>query len=180
MVFNPADIELDTLYGRLQQLEDSVYNHVGNNVFSSQFPHPYQFSGFNLRDVKVKVISGGVINIDDLVLTRGYTPNKVIDVLVDTEGAAASDDLDTVTWSSISSEYGLENGQIIILRPVSTARVVTVKNGTGNITLSSDYPADLTTSTLTLLYIGTGWLELARGVRAQLRASPLITPLHAE
>ena len=50
--------------------------------------------------------------------------------LIDTEGAAASDDLDTIT--------GLNDGDEVILAPASGSRTVVLKNGTGNLDIKTD------------------------------------------
>src|SRR5262245_59128466 len=78
---------------------------------------------------------------------------------VDTEANAAADDLDTITAGS-----GAIEGSIVILRAENVARIVTVKDGTGNLLLRGDCPLSATDRTLTLLYDGTNWRELARSV----------------
>ena len=50
---------------------------------------------------------------------------------LDTEDQTAADDLDTVN--------GLADGEEVILRCVNAARVVTLKNGTGNLDIGSDF-----------------------------------------
>lgn len=69
---------------------------------------------------------------------------------VDTEGAASTDDLDTISGGS--------EGQIIVLRQANSARAVVVKNGTGNIVISSgDYTMSDGKMQLALQYDGTNW-----------------------
>lgn len=76
-------------------------------------------------------------------------------VSVDTFAAAATDDLDTITAANAYI------GQIITLRTASAARVVTAKDGT-NLKLAGDFVMDSTEDSLTLLWHGTFWQELAR------------------
>lgn len=76
---------------------------------------------------------------------------------VDTEADAAADDLDTITPGTHVGE-----GSIVILRAENVARVVTVKDGTGNLLLRGDYLLNATDRTITLIYDGTNWRELAR------------------
>lgn len=76
---------------------------------------------------------------------------------VDTEGAAGTDDLDTITAGA-----GLVEGTIVILRAANVAHVVTAKDGTGNLLLNGDYALSATDRTLTLIYDGTNFRELAR------------------
>jgi len=75
---------------------------------------------------------------------------------VDTQGAAATDDLDTLT--------GLNDGGFLILTAVSAARVVTAKDGTGNLRLASDCPLASPNDTLVLVKQGSNWLEISRSV----------------
>lgn len=75
-------------------------------------------------------ISGGVI---DLTQGAGQNTASPSAVVVDTESDAAADDLDTIN--------GGRDGMVLLLRQANAARVVTVKDGTGNVTLAAD--ADL-------------------------------------
>lgn len=86
-----------------------------------------------------------------VVVTRSYHS-------IDTEADAASDDLDTLTAT------GLTAGHVVIFKAENTSRVVTFKDGTGNLLLNGDYPLNGTDRTITLLYDGTNWRELARSV----------------
>jgi hypothetical protein len=72
---------------------------------------------------------------------------------VDTESDAATDDLDTINGGTV--------GQILILRPQNDARTVVLKDGTGNLRLSGDFSLDDLDDTITLIYTGSNWLELA-------------------
>jgi hypothetical protein len=84
---------------------------ANNNAFElKQVPYNYALT-----------IASGVIALSNAV------PHQ--QVTVDTEAAAASDDLDTIT-----NTYALE-GQTIILRSTADANDVVVKHGTGNILL---------------------------------------------
>ena len=76
---------------------------------------------------------------------------------IDTEGAAASDDLDTI------SVTGDRDFALLVLHPANTARTVVVKNGSGNIQLAgSDCTMENINDTLTLFWTGGVWLELSR------------------
>lgn len=79
---------------------------------------------------------------------------------LDTEADAASDDLDTITAGS-----GMADGFLLVLRAENTARVVTLKDGTGNLLLGGDYALSATDRTITLIYDGTNWREIARSVQ---------------
>lgn len=88
------------------------------NNYAAQFlGAPTVFGGPIRASRTSNTISGGVITV-----TSSY-------VEVDTEAAAATDDLDTINGGDI--------GDILILEAANDARDVVVKNGTGNIYLSS-------------------------------------------
>lgn len=76
-------------------------------------------------------------------------------VVVDTEGLASTDDLDTLVAGFI--------GQQVTLRSVTNSRVITVKDNTGNIQLagSADRVLDNTRDTVTLMFDGSSWNEMA-------------------
>jgi len=75
-------------------------------------------------------------------------------VYVDTEAAAATDDLDTISG-------GLE-GQVTTFRAINAARDVVFKDATGNMRLAGDFTLTHTDDTITLLYSGAVWLEVCR------------------
>lgn len=78
---------------------------------------------------------------------------------VDTEGAAATDNLDTI---SASGGATLQAGAILVLKAADSARTVSVTEA-GNIKLSSaPFALDNVEDTLTLIYDGSAWLEIAR------------------
>lgn len=79
---------------------------------------------------------------------------------VDTEADAASDDLATIT---ASGHHGAES--FLLLRAANVARVVTLKDGTGNLLLNGDYDLDATDKQILLVYDGTNWREVARSAR---------------
>jgi len=94
------------------------------------------------------------------IATGAITPDSSF-CFVDTEAAAATDNLDTINApTSISAE----SCTVLILRAVSSARTVVVKDGTGNINCAGDMTLDNTQDTITLIWTGAGqgWLEIAR------------------
>jgi hypothetical protein len=74
---------------------------------------------------------------------------------VDTEGGAASDDLDTISTTGTSS------GDLLILQAVSSARTVVVKHNTGNIQCGSDRTLDNTNDQILLMRAGSNWVMLS-------------------
>lgn len=81
-----------------------------------------------------QTISGGAITVGP---GDGY-------IRIDTEGAAPTDDLDTINGGS--------DGQIIVLRTQTSARSVVVKNNTGNITCGADVILSHPRDKLMLIY----------------------------
>lgn len=97
------------------------------------------FTQLNLSTSTTLTISGGAITV-----TRSRH-------LVDTEASASYDDLDTIN--------GGVAGDVLVLQSVTSARVVVVKNGTGNIFLNGfDVFLDNPRKAVTLLYDGTQWV----------------------
>jgi len=80
---------------------------------------------------------------------------------VDTESAASTDDLDTITL------FPQKEGNIVVLKAADSARTVVVKNGTGNITCGSDFSLTHVADTMTLMQIDDGsFIELSRSDNA--------------
>lgn len=88
---------------------------------------------------------------DTITATKSYH-------LVDTEAAAATDNLSTINGGS--------TGDILVLRSANSARDVTLKDGTGNLALAGDFTLDNVQDTITLMSTGTTWLELCRSNNA--------------
>lgn len=103
------------------------------------------FKGINLSAATTLTIASGIVTA-----TQGFHA-------LDTEGATATDDLDTITAGT-----GLAEGMIAVFRAANVAHVVTMKDGTGNLLLNGDYALSATDRTLTAIYDGTNWRELAR------------------
>lgn len=103
-------------------------------------------------DATVNSIAGGAAT-ELTIATGAVTATKTVHT-VDTEGDAASDDLDTIN--------GGRAGQLLILRAADSARTVVAKDGTGNLNLGGDFSLDNVEDTLTLVSDGTDWYEIAR------------------
>lgn len=101
------------------------------------------------------------LTISDATIATGAITATTSRVRLDTEAAAATDDLDTIN--------GGEDGAILILSTNNSARDVVVRHlggGTGNIRLdgAADYTIPNTSSRLTLMYNSAQsiWAEIAR------------------
>ncbi|RVN85099.1 hypothetical protein [Sinorhizobium meliloti] len=71
--------------------------------------------------------------------------------VIDTEGAAAADDLDTIT------DADAFDGDTIVLKTSSSNRDVTIKNGTGNINAGADRVLNSGSDQIMLMYFGGTW-----------------------
>ena len=93
----------------------------------------------------------------ELTISSGSITPLGSNITVDTEGDAASDDLETITGAA---------GAALILRQANTSRVITVKHGTGNINTYDglDIVLDSTDKFLFLIYDAenTVWNVIAR------------------
>lgn len=98
--------------------------------------------------VDAEVISGGVITISDDADGR-YT--------VDTEGAAASDDLDSIAGD-------MSAGRVVVLFPLDGSHTVVVKHSASiSLNAATDFTMNHAYDTITLLSKGSNvFVELAR------------------
>lgn len=96
-------------------------------------------------DVELTIAAGVV------TATRNYHP-------IDTEGAAATDDLTTIN--------GGYTGQILVLRAANSSRDVVCKDGTGNLQLAGDFTLTNIQDRIVLLFDGSNWVELSRSDNA--------------
>jgi hypothetical protein len=100
-------------------------------------------------------VAGGNVNLSTAgaltVASGALTITKSYHTIAG-EGAA-NDDLVTINGST--------TGDILVIRAVDSAVTITVKDGTGNIQCAGDRALDNAQDTMTLIYDGTNWLELA-------------------
>jgi len=119
------------------------YNRVGNGG---------SYIGDGSQDDADTSVGSLITTPSTVTLSAGsITANKTRQ-LVDTEGFAATDDLETIDISS--------NPDIIYLFPASETRTVIVKNGVGNITITgaSDITLDTKNKGVMLIKADTVWL----------------------
>ena len=98
------------------------------------------------------------VNATTLTLSTGAIVPTQNYHLVDTQGGASADDLNTVTATNAAAGFEL------LLRTANTAHVVTVKNGGGNIHCNGDCVLADAQATVTLIYDGTNWNEKCRSM----------------
>jgi len=102
-----------------------------------------------------KLLHGASAQAAYTVASGSITPT-VATMTVDSESAAASDDLETVQTTNFN------DGNIIIIRNFADARNIVVKNGTGNITTlsGSDVTLDTTKQYMMLMLVSSTWYEI--------------------
>lgn len=82
--------------------------------------------------------------------------------IIDTEAAAATDDLTTFTLTNVV------DGQTVTMRAYSSSRDVVVKDGSGNMRLNGDFTLDNHEDSITMQWSATDdyWFEIARSGNA--------------
>ena len=109
-----------------------------NNKFTNML-------GFLMKSSTELTISSGAVTVTQMFHT------------IDTEGGAATDDLDTINGGTTIN--------MIVIRAEDDARTVVVKHNTGNIWLQgkADINLDDLEDGLLLVYDGTKWFDIAAG-----------------
>lgn len=104
------------------------------------------------KPARLKVGNGGELTVATGEITLTSSRHSV-----DTESDAASDDLDTISNGSTD--------QVIFLYAENASRIVTLKNGTGNIVTNNgeDIPIHNLNTPVVLQYDGTNWKVIGRG-----------------
>lgn len=119
---------------------------------------------FKVQEVNGDVVTLATVQPQFLKLTHGGTITIASGAItptasfhyVDTEAAAATDDLDTINGGS--------TGAIIILQSASSSRDVTIKNGTGNIDCGADITLTGNRDAIMFIYgNGNRWERLSFG-----------------
>ena len=97
----------------------------------------------------LKIVEGSELTVASGVVTVTSSHHTI-----DTEGDAASDDLNTIN--------GATNGDFLVLRSVSGARETTLKDGTGNLLMNGDFTLTSGHDIIMFLRVGSNWQELTR------------------
>ena len=126
-----------------------------NNEFGNIYNNPSTyFSGITVTvSTQSAVIASGSISVTD---------DKTRVIIVDTESAAASDNLDTL--------LAVFDYQIVTLHTLDSSRDVVVRHNQGNILLTgaANFTLSNVADTLSLMYnpIAVKWVEIGRGDNA--------------
>lgn len=105
-------------------------------------------------DVKVRQLRAGLS--EALTISTGAITVTGSTATVDTEGAAGTDDLDTIN--------GGEANALLVIRAANDSRTVVCKDGTGNLSLSGDFSLTHTHDRIVLVYDNalSLWVEVSR------------------
>lgn len=136
-------------------IKDNFVKNISGAAFSA-FSYNANFASVLVRDN----IGAGEVSYTHTISSDAITVSATDAlVVIDTEGAASTDDLSTISGGRV--------GQIIVLRTSSVSRDVTVKDTVGNIRLAGDCLLDTTSDTITLQFDQSlGWVELCRSNNA--------------
>jgi hypothetical protein len=103
-------------------------------------------------------VSGGFLsigsNLPTLTIASGVITATDSYHRIDTEGGAATDDLDTINGFSV--------GKLLVLCAADNTHDVVLKDGTGNLALAGDFTMDSTNDRIVLIGTGSTWIELCR------------------
>lgn len=170
---NDADeVELDlaNAYANFASIQTD-YNNLVTGAYT--IAGVKTFSSTPKMDAIAEVTSGNGVVVDSLKLKDGTVifptateltiASGAITVTqglhtVDTEGDAATDNLDTIN--------GLAAGQIVVLRAANGARDVVLTNGVGNVYTPNGTSATLSSTTQGLLVVGDGTNAIVLGAPA--------------
>ena len=97
-----------------------------------------------------------VANDTEITIASGVVTPRRTYHRIETESAASTDDLVTITTSGISS------GTLLIIRASSSSHTVVAKDGTGNLDLAGDFSMDNNDDILFLIKEGSNWKEISR------------------
>lgn len=113
-----------------------------------------QFSKFVANSVNATRLTLGQQKI--LTIASGVVEATQSIHSIETEGGAATDDLDTI---NVPENF---EGMILVISAESNSRTVVAKDGTGNLRLAGDFTMDNSRDRLTLIRGGVVWFELCR------------------
>lgn len=132
---------------------------IDSNANASVTMADVQFSNPVFELLNVSGTQQEVYETESVTISSGSvtvtSQARIVDLIVDTEGAAASDDLENINASL--------QGQIIIVRSFDSARVINLVDGPpGNLRISSAFSLDFVGDRLMLSYTGTSCIEISR------------------
>ena len=146
---NPNDLEVVSVSGNVAHAP-SPTSSTGINVGVGV--RGLTISANSFQECTTPISSPSYTIVSDAITIVG----DVGAIRVDTEGGAATDNLATISG-------GVER-QMLIVRTVSSARDVALKDGTGNLRLAGDCTLSNTNDVISLMYIGTEWFEVSRSL----------------
>lgn len=128
---------------------------IANNVITSTSPFFNGAGNTGIIKVENNQFKTALSSTAHTVTIASGVINTYLDWhSIDTEGGAASDDVDTITASY--------DGAVVVLRAFSNVRDVVLKDGTGNLILAGDFTMDNAQDSIMLKYMSGNWIELCR------------------
>jgi len=111
-----------------------------------------------IRDVLAQILGGAAE--ESLTIASGAVTPTVALVKVDTEGAAATDDLDSIVQTNLPA------GSHLLVSSSDVSRVVVLKHATGNLSLrdGKDVKLEATTDQVWFKRVGSTWIEVHRNI----------------
>lgn len=117
------------------------------------------FWGTPVSFVDLNILGDLSFAATELTIATGSVAAETSHHTIDTQADAASDDLDTITVA------GVADFSVLYLRLENAARVVTLKDNTGNIQTKNNEDIILDVNIPTILFrVGTDWFEVQRPV----------------
>jgi hypothetical protein len=173
MPINPNTSEVTFLGRTTGSYDYHYYDNSGVLVYSRDKDAAILSKGHTISAGGLAITAGdftmtnGMANLGSsgihstITIATGAITVANTNIQINTEGAAASDDLDTIN--------GGASGDILILSTASNSEDVVVKDSTGNIELnqsSGDCTLGNIKDKLFLIYQGSAWYEISRSINA--------------
>lgn len=126
---------------------------TGSNIIDIHDHSDNTQGGANLHDIEeLELADPTTLTIAGGIVTRSQAYHTI-----DTEGGAATDNLDTINGGAV--------GDILVIKPESGARTIVIKHNTGNIWIlgAADVTLDDADDHILLVYDGTYWCSVDSG-----------------
>jgi len=152
------DQTVPTQTNGIRETDTSNFNIITNSVSYNNTSNQILAIGNNTVEANNIGVSSSPVSSQTIVSGVITVPatNRFKMVFVDTEGAVASDDLDTINGGADKLSF--------VFRNANNARSVVFKDGVGNLRLAGDCTLASTNDTISLIKDGTQWKELSRSI----------------
>lgn len=134
-----------------------IGNTISNSTGGINFATSGTYAGIKETATLFNNVATPFSNFKTLILSSGAITLQVafsINTIIDTEGGAATDILDTINGGIIGME--------IIINTLNNSRNVTFKNNIGNLRINGDFTSTSTLDIIGLYFNGSYWIEKFR------------------